>query len=129
MKYKEILRRGTYALVQDEADTKYLVVNGYDPDAPEDQQWSATSSSYLYWDDKERKPEYLAHAIDFFRYRTEDDYISRSRMEEISTAALHELKEIDEDSFTDFCDGDLDLTEEERKWFGLNDGEEDEDDE
>ena len=41
-------------------------------------------------------------------------------MEEISTAALHELKEIDEDSFTDFCEGDLNLTKEEKEWFGLD---------
>ena len=47
--------------------------------------------------------------------RTVKGYISKSRLEEISTAALHELKEIDEDSFTDFCENDLDLTDEEKE--------------
>ena len=59
-------------------------------------------------------------AVDFLLSRASEYYVSKARLEEIATAALHELKETDEDSFTDFCDGDLDLTEEEREWFGLD---------
>ena len=68
-------------------------------------------------------------AVDFLLSRASEYYVSKARLEEIATSALHELKETDEDSFTDFCENDLDLTDEEKEWFGLNDGEEDEDDE
>lgn len=126
MKYKEILRKNNVALLENEANTEYVVAVGYDPDAPEDQQWGY-GNYFPYWMNTDKKAAALASALEYFRYRTEIDYTSRSRMEEIATAALHELKETDEDSFTDFCDGDLKLTEEEKEWFGLSDGEEEED--
>ena len=40
MKWKEILRKDKYALLQSESDTQYAVVSGYDPTQPEDQQWA-----------------------------------------------------------------------------------------
>ena len=82
-------------------------------------------SLFSVWMDSEKKTEVLANAMDLYRSMTDSRYISRLRLEEISTAALHELKETDEDSFTDFCDGDLDLTKEEREWFGLDKEDED----
>lgn len=127
MKYKEILRKNNIALLENEAGTEYVVAVGYDPNGPENQQWGY-GNYYPYWMNTDKKAAALASALEYFRYRTEIDYISRSRMEEISTAALHELKEIDEDSFTDFCEGDLDLTEEEREWFGLDKEDGDEND-
>lgn len=125
MKYKEILRKNNIALLENEAGTEYVVAVGYDPNGPENQQWGY-GNYYPYWMNTDKKAAALASALEYFRYRTEIDYISRSRMEEIATSALHELEETDEDSFTDFCEGDLDLTGEEKDWFGLNDGEEDE---
>lgn len=124
MKYKEILRKNNIALLENEAGTEYVVAVEYDPYAPENQQWGY-GNYYPYWMNADKKAAALASALEYFRYKTEINYISRSRMEEISTAALHELKETDEDSFADFCDGDLDLTEEERKWFGLDKEDED----
>ena len=124
MKYKEILRKNNIALLENEAGTEYVVAVKYDPYAPENQQWEY-GNYYPYWMNADKKAAALASALEYFRYKTEINYISRSRMEEISTAALHELKETDEDSFTDFCDGDLDLTKEEREWFGLDKEDED----
>lgn len=119
MKWNEILRKNNIALLEDEAGTEYVVAVGYDPYAPENQQWGY-GNYYPYWMNADKKAAALASALEYFRYKTEINYISRSRMEEISTAALHELKETDEDSFTDFCEGDLDLTKEEKEWFDLD---------
>ena len=124
MKYKEILRKNNIALLENEAGTEYVVAVEYDPYAPENQQWGY-GNYYPYWMNADKKAAALASALEYFRYKTEINYISRSRMEEISTAALHELKETDEDSFADFCDGDLDLTNEEKEWFGLSEEDED----
>ena len=38
MKWKEILRKDGYALLQSESNTQYAVVSGYDPTQPEDQR-------------------------------------------------------------------------------------------
>lgn len=114
MKYIELSRSGKYSLLMDEADTKFLVVYGYDPNEPENQQWSHTVTDYLYWEDKSKKPRYLSAAIDFLRRKTEPDYISVSRLMELATR------------FKDCIDGDEDMEwviddmeEHELKFFGL----------
>lgn len=121
MKWNEILRneKERVALLVSESNTQFVVAFDYDPDAPEDQKWRH-GHYFQFWMDPEKKTEVLANAMDLYRSRTDSRYISRLRLEEISTAALHELKETDEDSFTDFCDGDLNLTKEEREWIGLD---------
>ena len=129
MKWNEILRNDNkrVALLVSESNTQFVVAFDYDPDAPEDQKWNH-GHYFPFWMDSEKKTEAFADAMDLYRSRTDPRYISRLRLEEISTAALHELKEIDEDSFTDFCDGDLDLTNEEKEWFGLDKEDGDEND-
>lgn len=129
MKWNEILRneKERVALLVSESNTQFVVAFDYDPDAPEDQKWNH-GHYFPFWMDSEKKTEAFADAMDLYRSRTDPRYISRLRLEEISTAALHELKEIDEDSFTDFCDGDLDLTNEEKEWFGLDKEDGDEND-
>ena len=121
MKWIEILRNEgkKIALLVSESNTQVVVAYGYDPDAPEDQKWHH-GHYFPYWMDAEKKAEALADAMDLYMSRTDSRYISRLRLEEIATTALHELKETDEDSFTDFCENDLDLTGEEREWFGLD---------
>lgn len=126
MKWNEILRNDSkrVALLVSESNTQFVVAFDYDPDAPEDQKWNH-GHYFPFWMDSEKKTEAFADAMDLYRSRTDPRYISRLRLEEISTAALHELKETDEDSFTDFCEGDLNLTEEEKEWFGLDEEDED----
>ena len=41
MKWIKLLRIDDCALLQSETDTQYVVVNGYDPTQPEDQQWAS----------------------------------------------------------------------------------------
>ena len=78
MKWVEILRNGNYALLQSESDTQYAVVSGYDPTQPEDQQW-AYGDYFCYWKDAKRKADCLQNALDCFRSRTEDNYVTKDQ--------------------------------------------------
>lgn len=121
MKWKEILRNdmAKMAVLVNQPNTQFVVAFNYDPEAPEDQQWGH-GHYFEYWMNEEKKAEALADAIDLFMCRTDPRYIPRMRLEEIASKSLDELKETDEDSFDDFCEQELDLTEEEKEWFGLN---------
>ena len=70
MKWKEILRKDKYALLQNESNTQYAVVSGYDPTQPEGQQWEH-GNYFCYWNDKEQKVKCLHEALDYFRRKTE----------------------------------------------------------
>ena len=47
MKWKEILRKDGYALLQSESNTQYCVANDYDPTQSEDQQWNYGTYSLI----------------------------------------------------------------------------------
>lgn len=121
MKWNEILRneKERIALLVSESNTQFVVAFNYDPDAPEDQKWGH-GHYFPFWMDLEKKAEALADAMGLYMSRTDSRYISRLRLEEIATSTLHELREVDNDTFLDFCEEDLDLTKEEREWFGLD---------
>ena len=125
LSYEVLLRRGNCVLIDNKNANEYIVGVGYNPEAPVGQQWRQ-GHYFSYWPDGELRAVVLMSALDYLLIRTDKNYVTKARLEEIATSTLHELKETDEDSFTDFCDGDLDLTDEEKEWFGL--GEEDEDD-
>lgn len=55
--------------------------------------------------------------------------ITRERLEEIATRALHALVEDDEETAREFFETELELDEEEMEYFGIEFDEEDEDDE
>lgn len=78
MKWIEILRKDNYALLQSESDTQYAVVSGYDPAQPENQQWSH-GTYFTYWDDASRKADCLQNALDCFRSRTEEHYVTKGQ--------------------------------------------------
>ena len=78
MKWIEILRKDDYALLQSESDTQYAVVSGYDPTQPEDQQWSS-GTYFTYWNDAKRKADCLQNALDCFRSRTEENYVTKGQ--------------------------------------------------
>ena len=120
-----ILRKGNCVLIDDHAAQQYIVGVDYNPDAPEGQQWGY-GLYYPYWMNSDRKANALSDALDALLHKTDEDYISRLRLIEISTSALHELREIDEDTFIDFCNADLDITEKERDFFEIEEDEIDE---
>lgn len=67
MKWTELLRKDNYALLQSETDTQYVVVSGYDPTQPEDQQW-ASGTYFEYWNDAKRKADCLQSALNYLSY-------------------------------------------------------------
>ena len=78
MKWTELLRKDNYALLQSESDTQYAVASGYDPTQPEDQQWSS-GTYFTYWNDAKRKADCLQNALDCFRSRTEENYVTKGQ--------------------------------------------------
>ena len=78
MKWIEILRKDKYALLQSESDTQYAIVSGYDPTQPENQQWSS-GTYFTYWNDAKRKANCLQNALDCFRSRTEENYVTKGQ--------------------------------------------------
>lgn len=78
MKWKEILRKDKYAILQSESDTQYAVVSDYDPTQPEDKQWSH-GTYFTYWDDASRKADCLQNALDNFRNKTEENYVTKGQ--------------------------------------------------
>lgn len=78
MKWIEILRKDDHALLQSESDTQYAVVSGYDPTQLEGQQW-AHGMYFTYWNNAKRKADCLQNALDCFRSRTEDNYVTKGQ--------------------------------------------------
>lgn len=120
MKWIQILRKGRCALLQNERDSQYAVVSGYNPDAPEDEQWTA-GNYFPYWDDANRKVRMLQSATDYFRSVTENGFISRSRLIELAT--LFKDCEMGDEDMEYVLE---DMTEEEKVFFGLESEDEDE---
>lgn len=84
MVYDLIMESGEYALILRGSRMKeYAVVNGLDK-AKGSWAWTCT-----YYNFDEFSPlsqaESLAMAVDYFRLRTESDYIGRNRLEELAT--------------------------------------------
>lgn len=119
MKWKEILRNGNYALLQSESDTQYVVASGYDSTQPEGQQWN--HGTYFTYQDDSQKVSSLANALELFRYRTEENYISRSRLEELATNFKNELLEeyLEEGEYEKFFDYEFGMDEYEKKFFEI----------
>lgn len=124
MKYTVILQNGKYALL--DMGYQYAVVSGYDPTQPENQQWE--HGTYLtHWNQaKEDKQIALFHAVEQFRLKTEPNYISRYRLEELATRLKDGLLEADEEYAMEFFDSECEMTEEEKMWFGIETESEDE---
>lgn len=124
MLWNELLRKGNISLLQSQSDTQYCICRNYNPNAKEDQQYDG-GTYFCYWGDKERKPYFLSAALENFRVKTEEDYISRTRLEELATKFKDGLFECDEDYAMEFCQYDCELTESEYEWLGITESEED----
>lgn len=122
MKWIEILRKDDVALLQSENDTQYAVVTGYNPEAPEDQQWDS-GTYFTYWNNKNTKVSYLQVALDCFRDKTEINYVPRCRLEELATQFKDGLIEDDRESAMQFFDEVCEMDESEKKFFGIERGE------
>ena len=129
MKWNLILQSKNYSLLQNETDSQYVVANGYDPEKPENNQWN--SGFYFGYANAKDKVKALSHATELLRFYTEENFIPRSRIEELATnfkdalfSAYLEDREYDE-FFLEECD----MTENELEFFGIDiDREDDEED-
>lgn len=119
MLWNELLRKGNVSLLQSQSDTQYCICRNYNPNEKEDQQYDG-GTYFCYWGDKERKPYFLSAALELFRVRTEKNYISRARLEELATKFKDGLLECDEDFATEFFDEECELTDSEMEWLGNN---------
>ena len=69
------------------------------------------------------KAEALAMALDSFRGKTEENYISRNRLVELATSFKDGLLEDDKYSALEYFDGFCMMEEHEKEFFGIDDAE------
>ena len=124
MKYEVILEKGEYALIlRGSRMEEYAVVNGLNKEIGE---WGWTCCYYNFGNYTQiDKTQALFLALDYFRMRTETDYIPRCRLEELATlfkdAVIEDTIALDgsDDGAMHFFDFDCDMTDEEKKWFEI----------
>ena len=120
MKYEIIMEKGNYTLInRGEKLKEYAVVYKLNKERGD---WENTSE---YWDYEYEgaamgnPAQALASAIDFFRKKTEDDYISRYRLEELATLFKDGLIEDDVESALEYFDEVCEMEEHEKEFFGI----------
>ena len=117
MEYNIILRNGRYALL--EMETQYVVACGFDETQPEGSQWSQ-GYYYTHWNTSGIvKQRMLSAALECYRTLTETDYIPRCRLEELATQFKDGLIEDDEEQALIYFDEVCEMTETEKKFFGI----------
>jgi hypothetical protein len=116
--YEIIAQKKEYALIKMESTEEYKIVS----DICADGSWAYTVCSWMYG--KYGREEYLVmqNAIDSFRYKTESDYIPRSRLEELATqwkdTLLEECNMADEEQYEYFMN-ECAMDDAELEFFGL----------
>lgn len=115
MQYKVIFEKGKYALILRGLQMKeYAVVYGLNKKHGD---WSHTCN-YCNLEDFD-EVEALSKMIDYFRMKTEPDYIPYCRLEELATQFKDGLIADDKDSAMEYFDEVCEMTEEEKKFFGI----------
>lgn len=127
MEYKVIMKNDKYALIERGTGIrKYAVVSGLNE---EKKEWDWTVAAYAFYYGGNVVPQYtqaeaLGKAVDLFRLRTEENYISRPRLEELATHFKDriykdimdtETEEEAEELFKDYCE----MENHELTFFGL----------
>ena len=113
--YKIIAQYGDYTLI--DKGSEYVVAYGFDT---EKTIWAHGVYFTPYYNGKLERLRMLSKAMEFFRTKVDEEYISRSRLEEIATDSLHGLLEDDEETAMDFFDNELELSDFERNYFGIS---------
>ena len=118
MKYELIMESGEYALIlRGSRMEEYAVVNGLNKEAGE---WGWTCCYYNFGNYTQiDKAQALFLALDYFRMRTETDYITRRRLEELATQFKDGLIEDDEESAMEYFDEVCEMSESEKEFFGI----------
>ena len=108
-------------MLQSESDTQYAVVSGYDDKAKEDSQWDY--GIYVMYHNHDSKTEALSKALELFRNRTEKNYITRFRLEELATKFKDGLfgAYLGDNEYDDFFTEECEMTDYEMNFFGIKD--------
>lgn len=119
MKYKVIMEKGNYAVIlRKEKMDEYAVVRGLNKEKG-DWDWTVQ-----YWNFSEytqaTEAECLMDALDCFRCKTEDDYISRAAIEEIATLSINGMIEDDEESAYEYIRENMDMNERKCEFFEID---------
>lgn len=118
MKYEVILENGEYALIlRGSRMEEYAVVNGLNK---ENGEWGWTCCYYNFGNYTQiDKAQALFLALDYFRMRTETDYIPRCRLEELATQFKDGLIEDDEEQALIYFDEVCEMSDKEKEFFGI----------
>ena len=119
MLWNELLRKGNISLLQSKSDSQYCVCSNYDETQEEDKQY-CNGKYFCYWGDTERKSYFLSAALDYFRCRTEENYIPYSRMEELATDFAHEMAYAEPNETAYYLTMEEDLEEHELDYLGFD---------
>lgn len=116
--YEIIAQKKEYALIKMESTEEYKIVS----DICADGSWAYTVCSWMYG--KYGREEYLVmqDAIDSFWYKTESDYIPRSRLEELATQWKDKIIQdcwMTEEEQNEYFIGEQDMDDAELEFFGL----------
>lgn len=116
MRYEKLFEKGKYSLILRKLNLdEYAVVYGLNEESGE---WQHTVD---YWNFGKYscldKVEALQAAIECFRMKTENNYISRYRLEELATKFKDGLIEYDELYASSYFDEECEMEEHEKKFF------------
>lgn len=117
-------KEGNVALIERKIDTEYpeyAVVRNLDltKSMESNEQWDLTIG---YWHNDIKG---LASAVDCFRLKTEKDFITRARLEELATFFKDGLIEDDRLAALQYFDEVCEMTENEERFFGIECNDED----
>ena len=118
MKYELIIKKGDYALIcRGNNLDEYAVVNCLDEEKGE---WDYTCSYYNFGKySNMSQVKALYYALDVFRSITEENYISRRRLEELATLFKDGLIGDDEEQALIYFDEVCEMTGCEKEFFGI----------
>ena len=119
MKYTLIEEKGQYALIlRGESMTQYAVVSGLDKKAG---SWDWTCCYYDFGEFSGlTRAEALFKALDYYLMRTNEKYISWTKMSEIATVLKDGLIEDNEEDAYRYLADTLELSDTEAEYFGLD---------
>lgn len=125
MKHEKLFEKGKYSLILRKTNLdEYAVVYGLNE---ENGEWQHTVG---YWNfgkySRLDKVEALQAALDCFRVKTENNYISRCRLEELATKFKDGLIEYDELYASSYFDEECEMEKHEKKFFEVETESEDE---
>lgn len=120
--YEVLAEKGNIALIKlGKTNLEYMVVRGLVPRQERTYNGADWDTTIDYWS---CNIDGLQCAIECFRNKTENDYITRYRLEELATLFKDGLIEDDKESAIEYFDEVCEMTDEEKEFFGIDEEDE-----